>query len=144
MPGNNMYMSSISEENLLGGQPPLYSTTIEPLPIHPYFRNKWNEELNKWEYVDAPLEPGMREHPLDRVLTYADCRRMEYPVIEDYIDGMVKNDTEQVQHYIDKCMEVKATWQKTMEPITLRQYYHQKLNLHINNNNATQEEGSQA
>jgi hypothetical protein len=45
--------------------------------------------------------------------TYADKRKMEYPPIENYIDGIVKNDTEQIQSYIDACKAVKAKYPKS-------------------------------
>jgi len=39
-------------------------------------------------------------------------RQLEYPSIYDYIDGIVKNDKEQIQRYIDQCLEVKAKYPK--------------------------------
>ena len=44
--------------------------------------------------------------------SYAELRRAEYPPIEDYIDGVVKGDAEQVQAYIDACLAVKAKYPK--------------------------------
>ena len=45
-------------------------------------------------------------------LSYAQKRASEYPPITDYIDGIVKGDTVQVQEYIDKCLAVKAKYPK--------------------------------
>ncbi len=134
MPPDNIYMGEWIPM-YEGEEPPTYSTDIPPLEKLPYFTCKWSSDDNKWVYVEAPLEPGKTKHPLDEVLTYADCRKMDYPNYIDYIDGIVKGDEEQVAKYIQDCKDVKAKWIKTMEPITLRE----KLNLHINNN-ATQEE----
>jgi hypothetical protein len=39
-------------------------------------------------------------------------RAREYPPITDYLDGIVKGDTEQVQAYIDACLAVKAKYPK--------------------------------
>jgi hypothetical protein len=39
-------------------------------------------------------------------------RSKEYPPITDYLDGIVKGDTEQVQAYIDACLAVKAKYPK--------------------------------
>lgn len=39
-------------------------------------------------------------------------RSAEYPPITDYLDGIVKGDTEQVQAYIDACLAVKAKYPK--------------------------------
>lgn len=44
--------------------------------------------------------------------TYADLRRAEYPPIYDLIDGLVKNDTEQIEAYRAACMAVKAKYPK--------------------------------
>lgn len=44
--------------------------------------------------------------------TYAELRVAEYPPITDYIDGIVKGDTAQVQAYIDACLAVKAKYPK--------------------------------
>lgn len=46
------------------------------------------------------------------VRSYADKRRSEYPPVEDYLDGIVKNDQGQMQAYIDKCLAVKAKYPK--------------------------------
>jgi len=39
-------------------------------------------------------------------------RIKEYPPITDYLDGIVKGDTEQMQAYIDACLAVKAKYPK--------------------------------
>lgn len=39
-------------------------------------------------------------------------RAAEYPPMADYIDGVVKGDTTQVQAYIDACLAVKAKYPK--------------------------------
>ena len=43
---------------------------------------------------------------------YQRRRASEYPPITDYIDGIVKGDTVQVQEYIDKCLAIKAKYPK--------------------------------
>lgn len=45
-------------------------------------------------------------------LIYQKLRRQEYPPIEDYIDGVVKGDQEQIDEYIAKCLAVKAKYPK--------------------------------
>lgn len=58
------------------------------------------EELNRYnEYMSS--------------LTYKEKRQSEYPPIEDYLDGIVKGDTQQVQNYIDACLAVKAKYPKS-------------------------------
>lgn len=45
-------------------------------------------------------------------LEYQRKRANEYPPITDYLDGIVKGDTTQVQEYIDKCLAIKAKYPK--------------------------------
>jgi len=42
------------------------------------------------------------------VLTYAQKRAPLYPPMSDYLDGIVKGDTAQVDAYIAACLAVKA------------------------------------
>jgi hypothetical protein len=44
---------------------------------------------------------------------YAETRKLMYPPITDYIDGIVKNDTAQINAYIAACLAVKAKYPKT-------------------------------
>lgn len=45
-------------------------------------------------------------------LPYAQKRAAEYPPMADYLDGIVKGDTVQVQTYIDACLAVKTKYPK--------------------------------
>lgn len=42
-------------------------------------------------------------------------RAAEYPDYREYLDGIVKGDTAQVQTYIDACLAVKAKYPKPDE-----------------------------
>jgi hypothetical protein len=44
--------------------------------------------------------------------SYKDKRQAEYPAFQDYLDGLVKGDQEQIQTYIDACKAVKAKYPK--------------------------------
>jgi len=44
--------------------------------------------------------------------TYAEKRAYEYPPIQDYLDGIVKGDQDQVDAYIAQCLAVKAKYPK--------------------------------
>jgi hypothetical protein len=48
----------------------------------------------------------------DRVanLTYQEKRAAAYPPMQDYLDGIVKGDTAQVDQYISDCLAVKALY----------------------------------
>ena len=43
---------------------------------------------------------------------YIGKRQSEYPPIADYLDGIVKGDTAQVQAYVDACLAVKTKYPK--------------------------------
>ena len=43
---------------------------------------------------------------------YQRDRKNEYPPIEDYIDGVVKGDQDQIDAYIAKCQAVKVKYPK--------------------------------
>ena len=43
---------------------------------------------------------------------YKELRAKEYPPIEDYVDAVVKDDTEAIEAYIEACLAVKAKYPK--------------------------------
>ena len=45
-------------------------------------------------------------------LNYQRRRKLEYPPITDYLDGVVKGNQEQIDAYIEKCLEVKSKYPK--------------------------------
>ena len=49
-------------------------------------------------------------------VAYKAKRAAEYPPMADYVDGVVKGDTAQVQAYIDACLAVKAKYPKPDAP----------------------------
>lgn len=59
---------------------------------------------------DAEGRPILVDPPLPG---YAELRAAEYPPMTDYIDGIVKNDQEQIAKYIADCLAVKAKYPKT-------------------------------
>ena len=50
--------------------------------------------------------------PVAPELTYAQKRAAEYPPMTDYLDGIAKGDTAQVNAYIAACLAVKAKYPK--------------------------------
>lgn len=60
--------------------------------------------------TDAEAEE-LRPKPAE--LTYAQKRAAAYPSVNDYLDGIVKGDTAQVQAYIDACLAVKSLYPKS-------------------------------
>ena len=43
---------------------------------------------------------------------YTQLRAAAYPPVTDYLDGLVKGDTAQMQAYVDACLAVKAKYPK--------------------------------
>ena len=46
---------------------------------------------------------------------YQRLRAKEYPDVKEYLDGLVKGDTEQMQAYINACISVKEKYPKPLE-----------------------------
>lgn len=82
-----------------------------------YIDNAW--AIADQEQYDALVESAKAAHAKDvanqRAKAIVVCQRQraaEYPSITDYVDGIVKGDTAQVQTYIDACLAVKAKYPK--------------------------------
>tara|TARA_B100000768_G_C11067826_1_gene285247 strand:- start:1 stop:411 length:411 start_codon:yes stop_codon:yes gene_type:complete len=101
-------------------------TTVELLPQIEYTLQKFDTATNTWKYIRAPIRPGENSNPLDKILTYEDARIRDYPKMQDYVDGIVKDNNEQIVVYKENCNKVKTMWPKDMEPITLQEYYRRK------------------
>lgn len=63
-----------------------------------------------WTLIDGELQDLNPE-----VVPYDVQRQSEYPPMADYLDGIVKGDTAQVDKYIADCQAVKTKYPK---PIT--------------------------
>jgi len=66
----------------------------------------YDADGNEVAYDKAAVQAYVDAH------AYIAKRAAEYPPITDYLDGIVKGDTEQVQDYIDACLAVKAKYPK--------------------------------
>ena len=66
----------------------------------------YDADGNEVAYDKAAVQAYVNAH------AYIAKRASEYPPITDYLDGIVKGDTEQVQDYIDACLAVKAKYPK--------------------------------
>lgn len=67
--------------------------------------------------IEKPTEEALLAE-VDRLqaeydaLQYQRLRQPEYPPIEDYIDGIVKGDQQQIDTYIAACLAVKEKYPK--------------------------------
>lgn len=66
---------------------------------YPFTYNEFNEKYN-----EARSSYEAKE--------YQRLRAKEYPDFKEYLDGIVKGDTDQIQAYIDSCNAVKAKYPK--------------------------------
>ena len=85
-----------------------------------------NSDYNQLRWLEPPVWEGGQSKPtkeeLDQEILrlqqlynhheYQRLREKEYPDVKEYLDGLVKGDTEQMQAYIDACIAVKAKYPK--------------------------------
>ena len=85
-----------------------------------------NEDYSTLQWLEKPVwEGGQKKPTKDEVeaeaarlqqewenTEYQRLRAKEYPDVKEYLDGLVKGDTQQMQAYIDACLAVKAKYPK--------------------------------
>jgi len=85
-----------------------------------------DEDYSKLEWLEKPVYEGGQKKPTQAEVEaevarlqqewedteYQRLRATEYPDVKEYLDGLVKGDTEQMQAYIDACLAVKAKYPK--------------------------------
>lgn len=81
-------------ENIEWAEPPVKEGG-QTLPSFEEVEAEVKRLKDKWEYNE-----------------YQRLRAKEYPDFKEYLDGIVKGDQQQIQSYIDKCLEVKAKYPK--------------------------------
>lgn len=64
------------------------------------------------EMTDEEFSELSERAALLQLTAYKEQRALEYPPMQDYLDGIVKNDKAQIQAYIDACLAVKAKYPK--------------------------------
>jgi hypothetical protein len=73
---------------------------------------QWNDE-SQTKPTEAEVQAELvRLQAQYDAKQYQRDRAKEYPDFKDYLDGIVKGDTAQVQAYIDACNAVKAKYPK--------------------------------
>lgn len=73
--------------------------------------NWMSEDIEKPSEENVLAEVQRLQEEYD-ALEYQRSRAAEYPDFKDYLDGIVKNDQEQIDAYIAACLAVKAKYPK--------------------------------
>ena len=75
------------------------------------------EEYNALDcWKDPSIKPSWNTISVNMNLeNISVLRKNAYPLMEDYLDGIVKNDQAQVDKYIADCLAVKAQYPKGSE-----------------------------
>jgi hypothetical protein len=90
---------------------------------------EWNligDDYEGLQWLEKPVWEGGQKKPTKEELEseilrlqqewdnkeYQRLRAKEYPDFKEYLDGIVKDDQEQIQAYIDACLAVKAKYPK--------------------------------
>lgn len=81
------YAADGSQDHLIGNKTPISTTELEQL-----VKQKAEEDFNKLSYVEKRIR--------------------EYPMITDFVDAWVKNDTTALEAYRQQCLAVKAKYPK--------------------------------
>ena len=72
----------------------------------------WSDPLtDKPSEAELRLEMARLQAEWD-AKEYQRLRRAEYPDFKDYLDGVVKNDADQINAYVAACLAVKAKYPK--------------------------------
>ena len=79
---------------------PACATTIAPPSASADEIVAFSESIQEWVIIKPTPPP------------YFVLRAREYPSFIEYIDGVVKNDYDQINKYISKCLAVKAKYPK--------------------------------
>ena len=105
-------MKSYTTEILASQASPLFQVTvIEDDDSTLQFQIATND-VDNLETVVLEAYQSIKNPAAPKEPTYKEKRKNEYPPVEDYLDGIVKGDQNQVQQYIDACNAVKAKYPK--------------------------------
>jgi hypothetical protein len=105
-------MKSYTTEILASQASPLFQVTvIEDDDSTLQFQIATND-VNNLNAVVSEAYQSIKNPTAPKEPTYKEKRKSEYPPVEDYLDGIVKGDQDQVQQYIDTCNAVKAKYPK--------------------------------
>jgi len=93
-PGSCFQVNGDTYEGLVWQEPPVWEGG-QKKPTKEEFEAAIERLQQEWENTE-----------------YQRLRAKEYPDFKEYLDGIVKGDTEQIQAYIDACLAVKVKYPK--------------------------------
>lgn len=74
-------------------------------------------ETSNPAYLAWLAEGNTPEPYIPPSIDYRDARALEYPPITDYLDAIVKSDSEALNKYISDCNAIKQKYPKPDQPI---------------------------
>lgn len=104
-------MKTFNAKKLASSASLLYQVTISDGDLPLIFQVAINDEKDLDNIVHSAYQ-SIKKPALPKQPTYKEQRKSEYPPMEDYLDGIVKNDQQQIRQYIDACNAVKAKYPK--------------------------------
>jgi hypothetical protein len=79
---------------------------LNPSVVRTVGKTAYDADGNEVSYNEATVQAYIDNH------AYIAKRQAEYPPYSDYLDGVVKNDQEQIDAYIAACQAVKTKYPK--------------------------------
>lgn len=119
---NTKTVSQLDDDGFFVGIATAFESPLEPGIFHipkncvdvpPPDMQSWQKAkyiAGSWVVEEPQEEVALEDEEVEE--SYQEKRLKEYPPFSEYLDGIVKGDTAQVQRYIDACLDVKAKYPK--------------------------------
>lgn len=105
-------MKSYTTERIPSSGSPLYRVKAIEADGSELLFDVATDNASKLDKIVKATYAAIKNPPPPKQPGYAEKRRAAYPPIEDYLDGVVKNDRTQIDAYIAACKAVKAKYPK--------------------------------
>ena len=105
-------MKFYTTEILASKASPLFQVTVTENDDSTLQFQVATNDLNNLDAVVSEAYQSIKNPAAPKEPTYKEKRKSEYPPVEDYLDGIVKGNQDQVKQYIDACKAVKAKYPK--------------------------------
>lgn len=105
-------MKSYTTERLSSSGSPLYRVTAIEADGSELLFDVATDNTTNLDKIIKTTYAAIKNPAPPKLPGYIEKRRAAYPPIEDYLDGIVKNDRTQIDAYIAACKAVKAKYPK--------------------------------